>query len=77
MRMSFLGLFTFNAPFLPYVIMGIEFLLGNNWSIYDALGIVVGHMYYYLTTVYPGITQRHILKTPDILKRLLDDPNDV
>jgi hypothetical protein len=29
MRMSFLGLFTFSAPYLPYVILGLELLMDH------------------------------------------------
>jgi len=29
-RMSFLGLFTFTAPYLPWVLLGFSFLLGND-----------------------------------------------
>ena len=28
--MSFLGLFTFTAPYLPWVLLGFSFLLGND-----------------------------------------------
>jgi len=73
--MSFLGLFQFNAPMLPWVILGIEMLLGQSWSMFDFMGIAVGHLYYYLEDVYPIITQRRILKTPDVLKQLFDNPS--
>jgi len=71
-----LGLFSFNAPYLPYVILAIEALLGQSWSAYDMLGIVIGHIYFYLTVTYPILTKRHLLKTPAILKHILDDPNE-
>jgi len=73
-RMSFLGLFTFNAPYLPWVILGFGFMLGQT-LIFDVLGIVVGHAYYYLEDVYPTIADRRMLKTPQILKQLLDPQN--
>eukprot|EP01112_Ceratiomyxa_fruticulosa_P019314 TRINITY_DN6304_c0_g1_i1.p1 TRINITY_DN6304_c0_g1~~TRINITY_DN6304_c0_g1_i1.p1 ORF type:complete len:279 (+),score=42.24 TRINITY_DN6304_c0_g1_i1:110-838(+) len=75
-RMSFLGLFTFNAPYLPWVILGFGFMLGQT-LIFDVLGIVVGHAYYYLEDVYPTISNRRLLKTPHIFKQLLDPPNQV
>eukprot|EP01126_Amoeba_proteus_P057819 TRINITY_DN7395_c0_g2_i2.p1 TRINITY_DN7395_c0_g2~~TRINITY_DN7395_c0_g2_i2.p1 ORF type:complete len:245 (-),score=30.50 TRINITY_DN7395_c0_g2_i2:50-739(-) len=76
-RMSFLALFTFNAPYLPYVIIGIELMLGQPWSIFDMLGIFIGHTYFFLEDVYPRYTGRRVLKTPQFLKTLLDQPSDV
>jgi len=73
MRMSFLGLFTFNAPFLPWVILGFGLMLNQN-PIFDALGILVGHIYYWLEDVYPRISGRRLLKTPAFMKHLLDAP---
>jgi len=73
MRMSFLGLFTFNAPFLPWVILGFGIMLNQN-PIFDALGIAVGHVYYWLEDVYPRISGRRLLKTPAFMKYLLDAP---
>jgi len=76
MRMSFLQLFNFNAPYLPWVILGIELLLGQSWSLFDLMGIAVGHVYYFLDDVYPRTTGRRWLKTPQFLKSLLDHPGD-
>jgi len=74
-RMSFLGLFTFNAPYLPWVILGFGLLLHQN-PVFDALGIAVGHIYYWMEDVYPTIRPgRHILRTPAILKYLFDNPD--
>lgn len=64
--LSFLGLFNFNAPYLPWVILGFGLLLGQS-PIYDLLGIVVGHIYYFLEDVYPVTSGRHLLKTPSFL----------
>jgi len=76
MRMSFLGLFTFNAPYLPWVILGFGTLLGQS-PVSDLLGLAVGHLYYFLEDVYPNITGRKILKTPTFLKQMFDPPADV
>jgi len=72
-RMSFLGLFTFNAPYLPWVILGFGLLLNQN-PIFDVLGIAVGHIYYWLEDVYPPLSGRRLLRTPGFLKYLLDNP---
>lgn len=84
--MSFLGLFTFTAPYLPWVILGFGklrscfdsetstyslyrdqgLMLGQN-PIYDLLGLGVGHIYYFLEDVYPGVSGRRLLKTPGFM----------
>lgn len=71
--MSFLGLFNFTAPYLPWVILGVGLLLDQT-PIFDLLGIAVGHVYHHLSTVYPRVTGRQILKTPQFLKDLFDQP---
>jgi len=70
---SFLGVH-FRAPYLPYVFFAFSFLLNGEGLLVDALGIAVGHSYYFLEDVFPyrsgGV---RILKTPLFLRRLLDD----
>ena len=65
-RMSFLGLFTFTAPYLPWVILGFGVLLGQS-PVFDLLGVAVGHVYYFLEDVYPEISGRRLLKTPGFM----------
>ena len=69
-RMSFLGLFTFRAPYLPWVLLGFSVLLGNSPSV-DLMGIVVGHLYFFLDDVYPYTRAgkgRRPLRTPQWLR---------
>lgn len=66
MRMSFLGLFTFNAPYLPWVILGFGLLLGQS-PVFDLLGILIGHIYFYLEDVLPGMIGRRVLVTPTVM----------
>ena len=78
-RMNFFGLLTFQAPYLPYVLLGFSLLLGNSVSV-DLLGMAVGHTYYYLEDIFPNQPGGwQIIKTPQILKVLCDeapeDPN--
>jgi len=72
-NMSFLGLFNFTAPYLPWVIFGFGVLLGNN-PYYDLLGIIVGHVYYTFEDVFPSTAGVRLLKTPGFLKALFDGP---
>lgn len=64
--MSFFGLFPFHAPYLPWVLFGFSFILGNSILV-DLLGIAVGHIYYYLETVCPRRFGFRLLKTPHFL----------
>ena len=51
-RMNFFGILTFNAPYLPYVLLAFSLLLGNS-VVVDFMGIAVGHFYYFLEDVFP------------------------
>ncbi|CAA6668718.1 unnamed protein product [Spirodela intermedia] len=61
--MSFLGLFTFTAAYLPWVLLTFSVLVGANPWI-DLLGMFAGHAYYFLEDVYPRMTGRRLLRTP-------------
>uniref|UniRef100_V5GVP5 Derlin n=1 Tax=Anoplophora glabripennis TaxID=217634 RepID=V5GVP5_ANOGL len=75
-RMNFFGLLNFQAPYLPWILLAFSVLLGN--AVYvDLMGIAVGHIYYFLEDVFPN--QRggfKILKTPSLLKTLVDPAPD-
>jgi len=71
-RMNFFGLLTFNAPYLPWVLLGFSLLLGNSVAV-DLLGMAVGHCYYFLEDVFPNQPGGwKILVTPQFLKNLCD-----
>jgi Derlin-2/3 len=71
-KMSFLGFFTFNAPYIPWVMLTFSVLLGNPVAT-DLIGIAVGHMYYFLEYVYPVLAEtrgwpiKHLLEPPALL----------
>ena len=66
-RMNFFGLLNFQAPYLPWVLFAFSLLLGNS-VIVDLMGIIVGHIYYFLEDIFP---HQHggfkLLKTPRFL----------
>ncbi|MQM02506.1 hypothetical protein Taro_035276 [Colocasia esculenta] len=70
--MSFLGLFTFTAAYLPWVLLVFSILVGANAWV-DLLGMIAGHAYYFLEYVYPRMTGRRPLKTPSFIKSLFAD----
>ncbi|KAM6192661.1 ATP-dependent RNA helicase DHX33 isoform 2-T2 [Sarcoramphus papa] len=75
-RMNFFGLLIFQAPFLPWVLMGFSLLLGNS-IIVDLLGIAVGHIYFFLEDVFPNQPGGgRLLRTPSVLKAIFDTPED-
>ncbi|MCP9258756.1 Derlin-2 [Dirofilaria immitis] len=78
---EFFGVLSFNAPYLPWVLLLFSLLLGNN-AIVDFMGIACGHFYFFLEDVFP-LQQNgfRVLQTPQLLKWLLDpvpvEPVDV
>lgn len=70
-----LGIFTFYAPYLPWVLLAFTVLLNNVFPAGDLLGMAVAHVYYFLEDVYPrmdGSHGRRLLQTPDVVKWLFD-----
>ncbi|XP_075220931.1 derlin 2 isoform X1 [Lycorma delicatula] len=71
-RMNFFGLLNFQAPYLPWVLLGFSVLLGNTVWV-DLMGMAVGHLYYFVEDVFPN--QRggfRLLGTPQFMKSLFD-----
>jgi Derlin-2/3 len=68
-NMSFLGLFNFSAPYLPWVLLAFSWVLGSS-PLVDLLGIAAGHSYYFLADVYPRMSGRRPLATPALLRAL-------
>lgn len=76
-RMSFLGLLPFTAPYLPWVLLAFSLLLNNKQTLTtDMLGIGVGHTYYFLAFIYPEVAEirgwrlREVPITPKVLRIL-------
>ena len=75
-RMNFFGLMNFQAPYLPWVLLGFSLLLGNS-VVVDILGIAVGHVYYFLEDVFPQQPGGfRILATPQFLKNWFERNDD-
>lgn len=73
-HLSFFGVLVFSAPYLPWAMLLMSFFFGNPIES-DLLGIIAGHVYYFLEFVYPAVASlrgwriRRILHTPLLLKR--------
>jgi Derlin-2/3 len=74
-NMSFLGLFSFTAPYLPWVLLAFSTFLGSS-PVVDLLGCAVGHLYFFLWSVYPEMTGRRVVKTPKVVKFLFRENVD-
>ncbi|KAK1866448.1 hypothetical protein I4F81_008967 [Pyropia yezoensis] len=64
--MNLLGLFNFRAPYLPWVLLVFSVLLGSP-PVIDLMGILAGHVYYFLVDVYPVMVGIQLLRTPRLL----------
>ncbi|KPI34303.1 Derlin-2.2 [Cyphellophora attinorum] len=56
-RLSLMGLMVFTAPYLPWVLMGFSLFMHGQIPKDEILGVCVGHVYYFLADVWPGIYQ--------------------
>lgn len=55
------SLYNFQAPYLPWVLLGFSVLLGNAFSV-DLIGMAVGHLYYFLEDVFPQQVNKIAIK---------------
>lgn len=51
------------AFYLPWVMLAMDVIFGSK-LVPDLMGIIAGHIYYFLTVLYPVSSGRNILKTP-------------
>jgi len=73
-QLSFLGVFNFAAPYLPWVLLAFSVMLGSSPAV-DLLGVAAGHVYYFLEDVYPRMSGgRRLLRTPGLLQALFPAP---
>ncbi|XP_037091559.1 derlin-2-like [Pollicipes pollicipes] len=75
-HLNFFGLLSFQAPYLPWVLLAFSLLLGNKVAV-DMVGIAVGHGYFFLEDVFPQQTGGfRALRAPRWLRVLLDSDPD-
>lgn len=78
-EMSFLGLFNFSAAYLPLVLIAFGALVNGRLPKQDVLGLVVGHVAYFLEDVWPNNPAsggRKLLQCPAAIRRLFVPPED-
>jgi Derlin-2/3 len=58
-RLSFLGLLVFTAPYLPWVLMAFSLIVHGIVPKDEICGVVVGHVWYFFSDVYPSLHGGH------------------
>ncbi|CAM8892618.1 unnamed protein product [Rhodiola kirilowii] len=69
-QINLYGLVALKAFYLPWALLAIDVIFGAN-ILPDLLGIVAGHLYYFLTVLYPLAGGKNILKTPLWVHRIV------
>ena len=76
-NIEFMGMFNFRAPYMPWMYLIFSFLLNSDIKD-DLLGLIVGHVYYFLKEIIPRIktiNNPKLLETPGIIFTLCDNLN--
>lgn len=74
-RLNFLGLIVFTAPYLPWVLLIFSLCLSGQVPVGDMLGILVGHIYYFFEDVWPRdpiSNGKKWLATPRLIRWLIE-----
>ena len=66
-RVSFFGLFAVEGFYLPFALLGWTLLSGGD-PVADVRGILAGHVYYFLHSVWPRQGGPRLLETPEVVK---------
>ncbi|CAI8619723.1 unnamed protein product [Vicia faba] len=67
---SFYGLVEFKAFYLPWMMLALDVILGSS-IVPDMLGIIAGHLFYFLTVLHPLASGNNYLKTPMWVHKLV------
>ncbi|XP_052187016.1 derlin-1-like [Diospyros lotus] len=62
-RINVHGLFELKGFYLPYYVIAVDLIIGNPLKP-DLLGMAAGHLYYFLTVLYPLSGGKYVFKTP-------------
>ncbi|XP_002514197.2 derlin-1 [Ricinus communis] len=69
-QISIYGLVTLKAFYLPWTMLALDVIFGSP-LMPDLLGIIAGHLYYFLTVLHPLATGKILLKTPRWVHKLV------
>ncbi|KAI8809705.1 Der1-like family-domain-containing protein [Cladochytrium replicatum] len=74
-QVSFFFGITFQGMWLPWVLLGYDFLLGNTFPVHRLAGILIGHLFHFLDKIYPEQNGgRRVLVTPQFLVERFNAP---
>ncbi|KAM7515495.1 hypothetical protein LguiA_005078 [Lonicera macranthoides] len=69
-NISIYGLVTLKAFYLPWAMLALDVIFGSP-IMPDLMGIIAGHLYYFLTVLHPLAGGKNILKTPMWVHKLV------
>ncbi|GMN41033.1 hypothetical protein TIFTF001_010247 [Ficus carica] len=69
-RINIYGLVSLKGFYLPLAMLVLDLLFGNP-LMPDIRGIIAGHLYYFLTVLYPLSGGKYIFKTPLLVHKLV------
>ncbi|XP_012076839.1 derlin-1 isoform X2 [Jatropha curcas] len=69
-QINIYGLVTLKAFYLPWAMLALDVIFGSH-IMPDLLGIIAGHLYYFLTVLHPLATGKTLLKTPRWVHKLV------
>lgn len=69
---SIMGVFKLQGFYLPWALLVLTMLMGGS-PVPDLIGILIGHLYYFLTVLHPAAGGRELVKTPQFLKNAIQD----
>ncbi|GBF93961.1 derlin [Raphidocelis subcapitata] len=70
MQVSIWGLVTIQAFYLPFAFLFMDIVFGAS-PVPNLFGIAAGHLWWFLTDLYPRSSGRQLVRTPAALKRWL------
>eukprot|EP00659_Diplonema_papillatum_P004495 gene4495-6965_t len=70
-HLSIYGLVTLSAPYLAYLLVGLDFVFGS-LPMTDIIGITAGHIFWYIEDILPRLLKRNkeLVPTPGFLVAL-------
>ncbi|KAJ7949485.1 Derlin [Quillaja saponaria] len=69
-RISIYGLVSLKGFYLPWAMLALDLIFGNPIKP-DILGMLAGHLYYFLTVLHPLAGGKYIFKTPLLVHKLV------
>ncbi|GAV75703.1 DER1 domain-containing protein [Cephalotus follicularis] len=69
-RVNIYGVVSLKGFYLPWAMMALDLIFGSPLKP-DILGVIAGHLYYFLTVLHPLAGGKYIFKTPLLVHKLV------